>query len=88
MTFCPQLCMGIAPRRYTEIGLLRNMIFFIFAFNSKLRQYATDPTSVQEHMLKLFDNCASLKFGRGNKTVTGMTSSEAGAHTHSLQSST
>lgn len=27
-------------------------------------------------MLKLFDNCAALRFGRGNKTVTGMTSSE------------
>lgn len=27
-------------------------------------------------MLKLYDNCASLKFGRGNKTVTGMVSSE------------
>lgn len=36
----------------------------------------SDPTSVQEHMLKLFDNCAALKFGRGNKTVIGMTSSE------------
>ena len=36
----------------------------------------SDPTSVQEHMLKLFDNCAALKFGRGNKSVTGMTSSE------------
>jgi dynein heavy chain, axonemal len=36
----------------------------------------SDPTSVQEHMLKLFDNCAVLKFGKGNKAVTGMTSSE------------
>lgn len=36
----------------------------------------SDPTSVQEHMLKLFDNCANLKFGRGSKTVVGMTSSE------------
>ena len=36
----------------------------------------SDPTSVQEHMLKLFDNCAQLKFGRGNKTVVGMTSAE------------
>ena len=35
-----------------------------------------DPTSIQEHMLKLFDNCASLTFSRGNKAVTGMTSSE------------
>jgi dynein heavy chain, axonemal len=37
----------------------------------------SNPTSVQEHMLKLFDNCASLKFGRGNKSITGMTSSES-----------
>jgi len=36
----------------------------------------SDPTSVQEHMLKLFDNCAELNFGRGNKQVVGMTSSE------------
>nr|Q9SMH3.1 RecName: Full=Dynein-1-alpha heavy chain, flagellar inner arm I1 complex; AltName: Full=1-alpha DHC; AltName: Full=Dynein-1, subspecies f [Chlamydomonas reinhardtii]CAB56598.1 1-alpha dynein heavy chain [Chlamydomonas reinhardtii] len=36
----------------------------------------SDPTSVQEHMLKLFDNCAALVFGRGNKTITGMVSSE------------
>eukprot|EP00892_Ulva_mutabilis_P000668 jgi/Ulvmu1/10601/UM065_0057.1 len=36
----------------------------------------SDPTSVQEHMLKLFDNCASLRFGRGNKSVLGMISSE------------
>lgn len=36
----------------------------------------SDPTSVQEHMLKLFDNCASLQFGRGNKAVIGMASSE------------
>lgn len=27
-------------------------------------------------MLKLFDNCASLTFSRGNKAITGMTSSE------------
>jgi Dynein heavy chain, N-terminal region 2 len=36
----------------------------------------SDPTSVQEHMLKLFDNCATLTFARGNKSVVGMTSSE------------
>ena len=36
----------------------------------------SDVTSVQEHMLKLYDNCAALRFGRGNKTVAGMTSSE------------
>ncbi|KAF8069431.1 DHC1 [Scenedesmus sp. PABB004] len=39
----------------------------------------SDPTSVQEHMLKLFDNCAALKFGRGDKSITGMVSSEGEA---------
>ena len=37
---------------------------------------SSDPTSIQEHSLKLFDNCGSLKFARGNKVVTGMISSE------------
>ena len=38
----------------------------------------SDPSSIQEHMLKLFDNCAALNFGRNSKTVQGMTSSEVG----------
>ena len=51
--------------------------FFFISDDELLSILGTsDPTSVQEHMLKLFDNCASLKFGRGNKTVIGMTSSE------------
>ena len=37
---------------------------------------SSDPTAVQEHLLKLYDNCALFRFGRGNKTVTGMESSE------------
>ena len=37
---------------------------------------SSDPTTVQEHMLKMFDNCAALKFGDRNKTVIGMRSSE------------
>eukprot|EP00741_Cyanophora_paradoxa_P015322 tig00000194_g14791.t1 len=37
---------------------------------------SSDPASVQEHMLKLFDNAAALVFGRNNKTVVGMKSSE------------
>ena len=44
----------------------------------------SDPTSVQEHMLKLYDNCAELKFGRGNKTVVGMVSAEENLMTSSL----
>jgi dynein heavy chain len=37
---------------------------------------SSDPTCVQEHMLKMFDNVERLHFGRGNKTVVGMSSSE------------
>ena len=36
----------------------------------------SDPTSVQEHMLKLFDNTAALKFDRSGGKVLGMLSSE------------
>ncbi|PNH08033.1 Dynein-1-alpha heavy chain, flagellar inner arm I1 complex [Tetrabaena socialis] len=51
--------------------------FFFISDDELLSILGTsDPTSVQEHMLKLFDNCASLVFGRGNKTITGMVSSE------------
>ncbi len=37
-----------------------------------------DPTNVQEHMIKLFDNVLSLKFGisRNSKNVLGLVSSE------------
>jgi len=45
----------------------------------------SDPTSIQEHMLKLFDNCAALSFGDKNKTVIGMTSSEGEAYTYKLK---
>lgn len=37
---------------------------------------SSDPTTVQEHMLKLFDNCSNLKFGRGYKFLVGMRSAE------------
>lgn len=37
---------------------------------------STDPTSIQEHMIKLFDNCVSLSFSNGYKSVTGMRSAE------------
>ena len=36
----------------------------------------SDPTAIQEHMLKLFDNAAALVFDHGCKAVTGMVSSE------------
>jgi len=37
---------------------------------------SSDPTSIQVHMLKLFDNTKFLKFGRGANTVIGMGSNE------------
>lgn len=36
----------------------------------------SDPTSIQVHLLKLFDNVKSMQFGRSNKVIEGMTSSE------------
>ncbi|KAK3269901.1 Dynein heavy chain cytoplasmic, partial [Cymbomonas tetramitiformis] len=54
--------------------------FFFISDDELLSILGTsDATSVQEHMLKLFDNCAELKFGRGNKNVVGMKSSEGEA---------
>lgn len=51
--------------------------FFFISDDELLSILGTsDPTSVQEHMLKLFDNCAALQFGRGNKSVVGMMSAE------------
>ena len=32
----------------------------------------TDPLCVQQHMLKLFENCKELRFVRGNSAVSGM----------------
>ncbi|EKX52600.1 hypothetical protein GUITHDRAFT_157080 [Guillardia theta CCMP2712] len=37
---------------------------------------SSDVTAIQEHCLKIFDNCASLIFARQNKVVVGMISSE------------
>lgn len=36
---------------------------------------SSDAEAIQQHMLKLFDNCKELKLGRGNM-VTGMRSDE------------
>ncbi len=36
----------------------------------------SDPTSIQVHMLKLFDNVKELQFGRSNKLIEGMSSVE------------
>ncbi|OAE19678.1 hypothetical protein AXG93_1847s1410 [Marchantia polymorpha subsp. ruderalis] len=52
--------------------------FFFISDDELLSVLGTsDPTSIQEHMLKLFDNCAALTFGEKAKTVNGMKSSEA-----------
>ena len=37
---------------------------------------SSDPTSIQVHMLKLFDNVKELKFGSGASKIQGMVSSE------------
>ncbi len=41
----------------------------------------SDPTSVQQHLLKMFANCKAFHFGRNNKTIEGMTSSEGEKYT-------
>ena len=37
---------------------------------------SSDPTGIQEHLMKLFNNVKALTFGRGNRTVRAMSSSE------------
>ncbi|GMI47335.1 hypothetical protein TrCOL_g3071 [Triparma columacea] len=37
---------------------------------------SSDPTSIQVHMLKLFDNVKALGFGRGDKSIISMSSCE------------
>ena len=41
----------------------------------------SDPTKISPHLLKLFDNCAALKFGAGNKQITEMKSDEGEEYT-------
>jgi dynein heavy chain len=63
--------------------------FFFISDDELLSVLGTsDPTSIQEHMLKLFDNCAALKFGDKNKTVVGMRSSEGEMYGFRLKVST
>eukprot|EP01049_Picozoa_sp_SAG25_P019174 SAG25_NODE_5892_length_608_cov_1.314342_1_plen_175_part_01 len=51
--------------------------FFLVSDNELLSVLgSSDPTCVQEHMLKMFDNVEKLHFGRNNKLVNGMSSSE------------
>ena len=42
---------------------------------------SSDPTAIQIHLLKLFDNVKQLTFGRNNKIVEAMTSSEKESYT-------
>jgi len=51
---------------------------FYFLSDDELLQIlgTSDPTAVQEHMLKLFDNTGALTFDRGGTKVLGMVSSE------------
>jgi dynein heavy chain len=50
--------------------------FFISADELLSILGSSDPTNIQAHMLKLFDNVKFLGFGRGNRTITGQESSE------------
>ena len=51
--------------------------FFFISDDELLSILGTsDPTLVQEHMLKLFDNCAKLIFGPNNESIIGLMSSE------------
>ncbi len=43
-------------------------------------QGTSDPTSIQVHLLKLFDNVKSFGFSRGNKGVVSMESAEGEAY--------
>ena len=51
--------------------------FFFISDDELLSVLGTsDPEAVQEHMLKMFENCDSLNFQKGSRNITGMTSSE------------
>jgi len=51
---------------------------FYFISDDDLLQIlgSSDPKNIQQHLLKLFDNCKELRFGQGNKIITHMTSDE------------
>jgi len=49
---------------------------------------SSDATALQEHYLKMFDTCACLIFGRQNKFVTGMLSSEGESYSYVFQTPT
>jgi dynein heavy chain len=37
---------------------------------------SSDPKNIQQHLLKLFDNCKVITFGKGDKQINGMISDE------------
>jgi dynein heavy chain len=51
---------------------------FYFISSDDLLQIlgSSDPKSIQPFMLGLFDNCAKLIFGKGDKMICGMVSDE------------
>ena len=63
---------------------------FFFISDDEMLQVlgSSDVTAVQEHCLKMFDNCASLIFKRQNKVVAGMVSSEGESFDFRTQIST
>jgi dynein heavy chain len=55
--------------------------FFFISDDELLSILGTsDPTAIQQHLLKLFMNCKSFTFARGNAGVIGMESSEKEAY--------
>ena len=38
---------------------------------------SSDPKSISPHLLKLFDNCKDIIFGKGDKQIVGMISDES-----------
>jgi dynein heavy chain len=67
-------------RSLTDYLETKRIVFprFFFISDDELLSIlgASDVTLIQDHMLKLFDNCASLIFSRNTKIVKGMVSAE------------
>jgi len=51
---------------------------FYFVSNDDLLDIlgSSKPTTIQSHLIKLFDNCKSLKFEKQDKHIVGMVSEE------------
>jgi dynein heavy chain len=74
--------LDVCQKSLSEYLLTKRNAFprFFFISDDELLSIigSQDPSNVQEHMIKLFDNVQSLKFGtsRNNKSVLGMSSME------------